>query len=72
MMPFCEYRKCKKVAAKTSRLLRKWGDYDNKDGRNRHQEVWLCDKHLKKVNKILLIEEQVQAMTPLSHGEANV
>ena len=52
MMPYCEYHKCKKVAVDSPRLLRMWSSYSVYN-MSHHQEIWLCAKHLKKINKLL-------------------
>ncbi len=54
-MPYCEYRKCKKVAGDKIRLLRMWGSYD-RHNTNHTQAIWLCDKHHKKIAKMLSVE----------------
>ena len=56
MMPYCEYHKCKSVAESKCGLLRKWDSYSNQNNRH-HQDIWLCKKHLKKINKLLEVAE---------------
>ena len=56
MMPYCEYRKCKRVAAKTIRLLRMWDSYD-RNHTSHTQEIWLCGKHIKKISKLLNVKD---------------
>lgn len=58
MMPYCEYHKCKTVAEAKPRLLRMWDSYDKLRNSNHTQEIWLCKKHLKKINKLLAIKEK--------------
>lgn len=53
MMPFCEYYKCKRVADDKPELLRKWDSYHFRDRPTHTQEIWLCEKHLSKINKLL-------------------
>lgn len=57
MMPYCEYHKCKRVATTEARLLRMWDSYHHRDASNHTQRIWLCDKHLAKINKLLGIEK---------------
>ena len=57
MMPFCEYRKCKRVADKEIRLLRMWSSYDFRKSPNHTQAIWLCAKHHKKISKALNVDE---------------
>lgn len=59
MMPFCEYHKCKKIAEAKPRLLRMWDSYHFRDSPNHTQEIWLCRKHLAKINKLLGLEEML-------------
>lgn len=56
MMPFCEYHRCKKGAYKQAKLLRMWDSYNFRTASNHTQQIWLCKKHLKKINKLLGIE----------------
>lgn len=56
MMPYCEYRKCKSVAEGKPRILRMWDSYHHRNNSNHTQEIWLCNKHLAKINKLLGIE----------------
>lgn len=58
MMPFCEYHRCKKVAENKTELLRKWDSYDFRTASNHTQDIWLCSKHLKKINKLLGIQSK--------------
>lgn len=55
MMPYCEYKKCKKVATTKSKLLRKWDSWHFRDKPTHNQEIWLCEKHDKKINDLLQI-----------------
>jgi hypothetical protein len=57
MMPNCEHHKCKKVAEEKSQILRMWDSYSVRN-MNHHQPIWLCAKHLKKINKLLEIATQ--------------
>ena len=58
MMPYCEYHRCKKVADTTEMgLLRKWESYHFRDNSNHTQDIALCKKHLKKINKLLQVRE---------------
>lgn len=53
-MPYCEYDKCKRVADVTQcGLLRKWSSWHFRDFPTHTQDIALCDKHLKKINKLL-------------------
>jgi hypothetical protein len=56
MMPYCEYRKCSRVAEQRARLLRMWDSYD-RNHTSHTQGIWLCKKHLEKINKLLNIED---------------
>ncbi len=56
MMPYCEYRKCKRVADKSARVLRMWDSYDAHH-QTHTQVIYLCKKHLAKIHKLLQIEE---------------
>ena len=60
MMPFCEYRKCDRVSENPSRLLRMWSSYDSRTAPNHTQEIWLCKKHLKKINKLLNVATKME------------
>lgn len=60
MMPYCEYHKCKRVAEKEARLLRMWESYDFRKNPNHTQQIWLCGKHLKKINKLLGISTPIK------------
>jgi hypothetical protein len=53
MMPYCEYYKCKKVAEDKPMLLRMWDSYHHIKNPTHVQKIWLCHKHLKKINKLL-------------------
>ncbi len=57
MMPYCEYRKCKRVAEGKPRILRMWSSYHFRDNSNHTQEISLCNKHLDKINKALCIKK---------------
>lgn len=60
MMPFCEYYKCKKVAKHLhTGILRKWESYDFRLRANHVQDIALCEKHFKKINKILQIRKDM-------------
>ena len=52
MMPYCEHRRCKRVAEiRLGDRIATGGDYDSK---NRwEQVVWLCPKHYKKIMLLL-------------------
>lgn len=52
MMPYCEHYKCKRVASNTTGILRKWSSYDVYNP-SHTQQIWLCKKHVKKINKLL-------------------
>lgn len=58
MMPFCEYKKCSRVAEGKPGLLRTWDTYHHRDNPNHTQEIWLCNKHLAKINKLLNLKEK--------------
>ena len=59
-MPFCEYNKCNNVA-KTDKigLLRTWDSYHFRTASNHTQGIWLCTKHVKKLQKLLNVEMQL-------------
>lgn len=57
MMPYCQYKGCKKVADGRCELLQKWDSYNNRENSKHCQDIWLCDKHRKKIHKLLQIEE---------------
>ena len=63
MMPFCEYRKCKRVADDTPTLLRQWSSF-SQENQNHHQEIWLCNKHIAKINELLGLRPK-----PVKQGE---
>lgn len=62
MMPYCEYHKCKKVAEDRCKLLRMWDSYDFRTRPTHTQAIWLCAKHLKKINEILEIEPEAESL----------
>jgi len=53
MMQECEYRKCAKAGNNKSRLLRTWDSFDHIKNPSHHQNIWLCDKHLAKIDELL-------------------
>lgn len=55
MMPYCEYRKCKRVADGKVRLLKMWDSYD-RNHTSHTQVIYMCEKHIAKINKLLCIE----------------
>ena len=61
MMPYCEYRKCRKVA--TEKLGSKIvipGELDG-FGKVWEEVVYLCPKHIKKIRRLLSIGETSNA-----------
>jgi len=59
MMPTCQYKKCSKVAYQEhTHLLEKWSTYDFRTSPSHVQAIWLCNKHIKKINNILQLEEK--------------
>lgn len=61
MMPLCEYKGCNRVVDTTeSELLRKWESYDFRTASNHIQEICLCEKHRKKIYKLLGVSEAQQ------------
>lgn len=56
MMPYCEYRKCKRVANGKARLLRMWDSYDAQH-QSHAQVIYLCNKHRAKIHKLLQVSD---------------
>ena len=52
MMPYCEHRRCKRVAEiRLGDRIATGGDYDSE--RRWEQVVWLCTNHYKKIMLLL-------------------
>jgi len=56
MMPYCEYAKCSRVATKKLGLLRTWDSYDFRKSPTHVQDIWVCEKHHKKISKLLSVK----------------